>query len=374
VNRAPVVAGALALAFPAAAFAEDTPPAAEAPLQFDAVYTGEVWRSEGGVADGWRYLDNLDLTLAADLDAAAGIPDTRALAYVLYNNGASLSELTGDALTASNIETGVRALRLYEAWVEHDFRPGVSLRLGLYDLNSEFDSLEASQMFVGSAQGVGPDLSQSGENGPSIFPVTSLAARLALGLTDRLTVRAAVLDAVPGDPAHPARTAIELGDGALTIAEADGRIGFARLVLGGWRYSRRFARLDGSGFAHSQGAYLRGEACLARPSNCRLQGFFRVGLASPAVNPFGFFGSAGLTFALNPRARMGLALAHADAGGGAWRDPAVPRDETSLELTLAYTIYPRIVLQPNLQLLSTGGEGRGRSAAVIGLRAVLELF
>ena len=71
---------------------------------------------------------------------------------------------------------------------------------------------------------------------------------------------------------------------------------------------------------------------------------------------------------------MGLAVAHADAGGGAWRDPAVPRDETSLELTLAYTVHSRIVLQPNLQLLSTGGEGRGRSAAVIGLRAVLELF
>lgn len=76
------------------------------PIELDAVYTAEVWRSEGWVEEGWRYLDNLDLTLAADLERAAGIPDTRAFAYVLYNNGASLSELTGAALARATSKPG----------------------------------------------------------------------------------------------------------------------------------------------------------------------------------------------------------------------------------------------------------------------------
>jgi porin len=340
----------------------------------EAVYTGEVWRSEGGAADGWRYLDNLDLTLAADLDAAAGIRGTRAFAYVLYNNGASLSELTGDALVASNIETGVRAVRLYEAWIEHDFSPGASLRVGLYDLNSEFDALESSTLFMGSAHGIGTDVSQSGENGPSIFPVTGLAARVAVEATGGLTLRGALLDAVPGDPDHPARTAIHLGDGALAIGEADWRIGRARLLLGAWRYSERLPRLDGGGGARSGGAYVRGEACLVREPDCGVQAFFRLGTASAAVNPFALFASAGITLELSDRARIGLALAHARAGRPARGIPAHLLSETSGELTLAYRLGPRLVLQPNVQIISTGANPRGGTAAVIGFRAVFELF
>lgn len=51
------------------------------------------------------------------------------------------------------------------------------MRIGLYDLNSEFDALDDAGLFINSAFGVGTDIGLTGVNGPSIFPVTSLAVR-----------------------------------------------------------------------------------------------------------------------------------------------------------------------------------------------------
>lgn len=353
--------------------ADDSPP--DPPMVFDAVYTADVWRNEGGARDGWRYLDNLDLTLAADLDRAAGVPATRAFVYVLYNNGKALSELTGDAQTVSNIETGVRAVRLYEAWVEHDFTPGASLRAGLYDLNSEFDALDASALFIGSAHGIGTDISHSGRNGPSIFPATGLAARVSAEPAPNLTLRAAVLDAVPGDPDHPARTAILLRDGALAIAEADWRKGRVRLLAGAWGYSRAQERLGEPGAAASRGAYLRGEACLIDGEPCRLAGFFRTGVAAGATNPFDRFLSGGVTGRLGARWRLGAALAHARTSTNARRSGFAWADETAIELTAAWQLARWLTLQPNAQfVLNSGDRGATPDAAAFGLRVVFAPF
>lgn len=122
-----------------------------APLLLQATYTGEVMSNvSGGIKRGSRYLDNLDIVAEADLEAIAGWKGASAHVYGLYNNGKSFSDLAGDAQTASNIETGVQAFRLYEAWIEQKFAGG-SLKVGLYDLNSEFDALDASPPVCSSA-------------------------------------------------------------------------------------------------------------------------------------------------------------------------------------------------------------------------------
>src|SRR3546814_14116465 len=91
-----------------------------------------------------------------------------------YNNGRSISDLAGDVQAVSNIETGVRALRLYEAWIDQKIGDAASVRIGLYDLNSEFDALDTAGFFVSSTHGIGTDFAQSGRNGPPLFPATSL--------------------------------------------------------------------------------------------------------------------------------------------------------------------------------------------------------
>ena len=95
---------------PAIEAAKKQPPA----VDLAAVYTGELWRNErGGIRQGWRYLDNLDVTLTIDADRAFGWHGATLFIYGLYNNGRAFSgDLVGDEQIVSNIETGVRAARL----------------------------------------------------------------------------------------------------------------------------------------------------------------------------------------------------------------------------------------------------------------------
>lgn len=338
-------------------------------FELSAAYTAEVWRNEGGVKDGWRYLDNLDVVLEADLERAVGWEGATGLVYLLYNNGASLSELTGDIHIVSNIETGVRAARLYEAWIEQQIGDTASIKVGLYDLNSEFDALETAALFIGSAHGIGQDIAQSGQNGPSIFPVTSLSARAQVQIDDGLAVRAAILDAVPGDPDRPSRTAIDLGDGVLAIAEADWRSGGLRLLAGGWRYSEKQDRVDSQGAASSGGAYLRGEACLHGAEHCTLAIFGRAGIASGASNPYDAFLSGGLVYTPSKGEKMGLAVAHAIASNVPAIDEGRANTETVIEATYARELTPWLSVQPDVQYVINPGAGPDtRNALVMGVR------
>jgi porin len=349
-------------------------------FSLDIVYTAEVTGlASGGVKRGTRYLDNLDIIAKADLERTLGWNGATAFAYGLYNNGVAFNPLVGDAFVTSNLETGVKALRLYEAWIEQKIGKSASLRVGLYDLNSEFDALDAAGLFHSSAHGIGTDISQSGKNGPSIFPVTSLGARLSIRLDDRWSVRAAVLDAVPGNPARPAQTAIKLSndDGALIVGEIEHRRGEGRFILGHWRYTGAFDRFDGGQSRNNDGLYLRGESRLSREAadpNQGLSGFFRLGLANGAINPFNRFVSGGLNYRGPFKGRDGDQLGLAVAAAFTSRDyrlstPAKPT-EISFEFTYHAPITRWLTIQPDIQYILNPGPTPGtRNALVFGLRA-----
>lgn len=345
------------------------------PLTFEASYTADIWRNQGGASDGTRYLHNVDLIAQLDLGPAIGWEGAKAQAYVLYNNDSALTDLTGDSQVVSNIDAGVEALRLYEFWIDAPLGDNASLLVGLYDLNSEFDALETSSLFIGSAHGIGTDISQSGEQGPSIFPITSLSARLQVNLADNLTVRAAVLDGVPGDPVRPSRTAIKLGngDGTLLIGEADFGNENARVIAGAWGYTADFDTHDMLGLASSNGFYLRGEAELFSSTSGRLRGFARLGVASGDVNPFGQFASAGLTYENSGGNIFGLAVAHAalsDEFQAA--NPGLGSGETVFEATYAHNVTDWLALQPNVQwVISPSADPAVNDAVAFGLRIVV---
>ena len=154
----------------------EAPPKA---LTLEASYTGDVWHNaRGGLKREATYLDNLDLVLAYDAEQGLGLRGTTAAVSLLYNNRNTFSEpILGDVQTVSNIDTD-GALRLYEMWI--DQRLGrAALKVGLIDVNSEFDVNETGSLFLNSSHGIGPDFSQVGPSGPGIFPVTALGARLS---------------------------------------------------------------------------------------------------------------------------------------------------------------------------------------------------
>ena len=92
---------------------------------------------------------------------------------------------------------------VYTGEVMSNVRGGI--KTGLIDLNSEFDTKDTGSLFINSAHGIGTEFSQTGRNGPSIFPSTSLAVRADAALGNGLTVRVGFFDAVPNDPDDQAR-------------------------------------------------------------------------------------------------------------------------------------------------------------------------
>ncbi len=159
------------------------------------------------------------------------------------NTGAAPSEWVGDLQFTNNIEAP-EAFRVFEAWVRQEMMEGrLSVLFGLRDLNAEFYGMDGGEIFLNSSNGIGVEMSQSGENGPSIFPNTSLTFRVAAELTDGLQIRAAVLDAVSNDPDRPDVTTIKLSseEGALLVGELEvgdtSDEGLWRAVLGGWMYT-----------------------------------------------------------------------------------------------------------------------------------------
>ena len=97
-----------------------------------------------------------------------------------YDNGHEFgARYVGELQARSNIE-GVSTRRLYEIWADYSCSAKISnsVRFGLYDFNTEFNALDAAALFINSSHGIGPDVSQTGLHGPSIFPVTGLALRV----------------------------------------------------------------------------------------------------------------------------------------------------------------------------------------------------
>lgn len=340
-----------------------------------------------------RYLDNLDVTLTIDAERAFGWRGTALFTYGLYNNGEPFTDdLVGAAHGVSNIETGVRATRLYEAWIEQRFASDrASLKFGLYDLNSEFDAIEAATLFLNPSHGIGPDFSQSGRNGPSIFPVTSLALRGEYKMADEWIVRAAILDAVPGDTDRPKRTAIKFreGNGALGVIELNYRDDRTRAAIGYWRYTGRYgtsaAAVSASDPAQSRGnygVYAFLESRLTREGaeeGQGLAGWVRLGFADERQNPIGRYVGGGLSYTGPIDGRdedqVGIAVGLAELGdpfrrGSTLAGNPLNSREVIIEATDRAPVSAWLTFQPDLQyIINPGGQLATADALLLGLRA-----
>jgi len=355
----------------------------QSPILMQVTYTSEVMgNAAGGLDRGTRYLDNLDIVFEADMEKLIGWTGARLQVYGLYNNGNSISELVGDTQAVSNIEAGTQALRLYEAWIDQKIGERLSLRAGLYDLNSEFDALDASDLFVSSPHGIGTDFAQSGENGPSIFPSTSLAARVEWQPAEGWAIRAAILDGVPGDPNRPRRTSIKLGngDGALLVGEVEAPLGGGKLLLGRWQYTAHFDLNDGSGAeTGNAGTYVRGEFPLSGGADRKVDAFFRLGTASGRFNMFDRFASGGLKFSNwvpgREEEEFGIAIAAAFTSDSFRVATGAGSSEVALEATYRAPINSWLTLQPSVHYIrNPSADPAIADALVFGLRAEAALL
>ncbi len=386
------------------------------PFKVRVTYTGDLWGNfSGGLDTGMRYMDNIDVNLEIDFGALPlGFKGTTLYIYGLGNQGGGISELAGDFQGISNIEAP-NSWRFFEIWAQKKFfLANSSLLLGLYDINSEFNVLDSSLLFLNSSHGLDAALAASGVLGPSTFPYTSVAGRFKINPIGGLVIQTAILDGIPSSPASPRGTKIywRKRDGLLYLAEIafysvsrDGlqlRNRTVRLrsllgressgqkrykfAAGGWAYSRKRPGWVSDGAEErDMGIYALGEyQVFSEPENDKqgLTLFGRASVANGAINRLAGYLGGGLIYHglldSRPEDNIGFAVAHAISSSSyidqsPFIESYIAEDaETNLELTYLAVLNSSVNLQGNLQYVINPNMNPGLDNAFsVGTRLML---
>lgn len=339
----------------------------------------------GGSQRGARVLDDLDLTLDMDLDRAVGWRGVAAHVDVLRNHGARPNDLAGSIQGIDNIEVNRRGVRLYEAWIERQ-AGAASLRLGLYDLNSDFYSNDAASLFVASPFGMGSELSASGPNGPSTFPSTALAARVRVSRSSYF-LQGALINAEAGTIGDAQGIDVSGRAGLLVIAEL-GYAATSKVALGVWRYTKKqpvfAARSKPAPDRVSQGIYALVEhSIIGSDTTFKMTPFLRAGVSDGVTTPFQGGWQAGLRFdriiPTRPDAILGVGVARGSLTNMYRRNEsldglALLSAETIIEATLSDEVAPGITIQPDVQYVITpNGRNIQPNPLILGLRCAIAI-
>ena len=348
-----------------------------APLTIAGRETFDVFDVPAGIHPGSVVLNKLQLSATLRGDQL-GFSGWDIHAQIIRFDGESLSRRMGDIQTADNIEAPP-VTRLFEAYVSRLWNHGrgsISVRGGLIDLNSQFDLIDAASLMLNSSHGIAPDLSRSGRNGPSIYPVTAVGSTVTWVQSHQWTFRLGLFDGVAGSPTHPEAFLAERlrpSDGVLLIGQADWQLTKNSRIEGGvWGYSAGQPGPAG-GRAHDHGAYLSYEAPLKLLPH--LDFWLRAGVANQKAQTIAGYLGGGVvqrgTFAGRPDDRLALAVAHAIIGTPAREALLLPRAETSFELTYQARISRRFVVQPDIDYVRhPAGTAHARDSLGLGLRFV----
>ncbi len=357
------------------------PARADEALDLSFEYTADIaLTATGGEDSRLRYLDNLGIGLDADLEKLAGVEGLRVRIGLLGNAGARPNDSAGTLEGVDNIEVGRRRLRLFEAWAEEAF-PGGSLRLGLYDLNSEFYATDASALLIAPPFGIGSELAGIGRNGPSIFPSSALAARIEARLPlPGGRVRLAAVNARAQTLGDPGGIDLSFSDGLLLIGEV-GAGERMRVALGGWTLTRP-APDASPGDRRPAGLYGLMEADLVTGPR-KLTLFLRGGAARADSAPFRNSLQAGLLLAPALAGRESSAFSvgyhrattSARLRGELAADGAMPwHTEHKVEVTYSDSPGGPVAIQPDLQWIVQTAPGLpSRQALHATLRLTLTL-
>lgn len=357
--------------------------------------TGDVMLIRQGSNDEVTYTNLVEAALSFDLEKLANLRGGRAHLWAVGTHGDDPADVIGSIHAPSNI-AAADAFRLLEAWYEQSaYEDRLGVLVGFYAVDTEFDAKGTVSVFAGGSHGTGLDLSESGLNGPSIFPVTSFGTRIRLQVAQNLTARLAVLDGVPGDLQDPTASAVfkwSDEEGLFAIGEIDHEVRtadqFRRFVLGAWHYTTQFddvldtepdgtpVRRDGSGGIYGFAEWL----AFREPGTADqgLAGVIRVGVADEDVNQIASFYGAGVVYRGLFPGRDGDTLGFgfsAGVNGDKFRraqylagQPVTER-ETEWALVYSAQVTPWLWLQPGLHYYIDPGTDPGRdNALTVGLR------
>ena len=348
-------------------------------VTFETVYTSESnFNAKGGLSQGYSVLGNLDITLDMDMEKMLGWSGGEIFIYGLGGHGMAPTEMVGDIQVTSNIEAGMNYFKLYQIWLKQGFLNNRLVFLaGLHDFNSECYTTRTSGLFFNSSFGIGADLSQTGSNGPSIFPSTAPAVRMKIEPVEHFYLNFGGYNAIAGNPDKPEATAADFTfeKGFLLTGE----IGYEdegdiKLAAGVWDYTKPekdFSDADAPGF----GIYVLFDKTLGEVFSF----FIRGGMANPQVYQIAYNISEGIHLSGKIWGRdddeLGLGVTTV-INSAKYLDQlnsqGVTMDvhETAFELTYKIQATPWVSIQPDFQyVLNPGTNPDVADAYVIAMRA-----
>ena len=341
-----------------------------APITLRLQYTGEAAANPiGGLRNGASYMNQILGQLHADTDRF-GWSGGRVVLEAFYENQTSLGDhYVGAFQDPSLIDSGgVAMFRVYQAYYSQDLG-NTNLLFGIYDLETEFGISRPMDVFFNGASAWTAVLDQSGRNGPSTYPSTSLAFRLRQKLNDQWSIQAAVLDGVPDSIKRPDANAVILNrtNGALLIGEVDYTpTRTSKIMAGYWNYTGKFDALGQTNADETQrevfgsrGGYIGGATRLYSQTARRgLDGFMNLGISGSTVSSIDRSLGAGLTYTglldARPFDRIGIAMGIV-AGSSAYKamqvasGSGVRNHETNFELTWRAPLTSWLTVQPDIQ-------------------------
>lgn len=268
----------------------------------------------GGLARRTYAPGLVEATLTLDLDRLFGWCRTLAFFRGLGMYGRDPTEGTGSLNAPSNLGNSVGTIRLFEGWIEPTFFDEMlSIRAGMYAVDTEFDVKETAAVLMNGGFGTGVDLSQSGRNGPCIYSTSCLGVRVGFHPTPNWYAQVALVDGVAGNPNDPYGTHVILNrdEGMLTLGEVGytrgvDEGGFIHAAMGMWYYTRPFddiLQVDANGNPQQTfskpGVYALLEGALYTEQGKPTQGlsaFIRVGMADQNVNQVQYYAAGGFAY------------------------------------------------------------------------------
>lgn len=344
-----------------------------------AVDLGAAWIGDfgsvldGGLQEGERAWGLVEATLDHEFTFAGRDWAVHVAAQHVYGGGFS-ERWVGDLQAVSNVDAD-DGTRVLQAWFSVPIGRKVSLKAGRYDLNSEFDVIEAGGLFLSSSQGIGPDISQTGAAGPSIFPRTAFGVRLQYDPDGNGLLRGVALD-VESDSGTDS-TDTPFAGGSLVALEYQHDLGATTWKAGAWSFTATRDAPANDGREREYGAYASAEHRVAD----RWSVYARAGAANAEASRIAQYYGAGIVYRpglLGARDdEVGLAIAHA-RNGGPYRDAMraegqeTTAAETAIELTWRVPLGQHVVLQPDVQYIVDPDTSPGiENALVLMLRVEL---
>jgi porin len=226
---------------------------------------------------------------------------------------------------------------------------------------------------LSSAFGVTPALSQSGVNGPSIFPQASLALTFKFKTESNVYFQSGAFNAQSGDPDRPMGTHIHTaGDhGYLYIWEmgydkGDDKTGENKYGIGAWSYAEPTSTIDGSREEHNWGFY----GIAQHHFTPEFAAFVKHGIANEDVNQFKSATEAGLSYKgalhFRPEDTLSAGYARVEMSKAFQQTEDSTDDEDVIELAYKVNVLTGLDFTLDYQLVRNPGATKDVNQAQVG--------